>query len=90
MPQSFSSRKFLLFLIAILTVTAGWVYSLIYKPEQITTISALLVTLLGSYSATNLVDTNLANKLTIATAPPATPAASPQPCQPNITTGAQS
>lgn len=54
--DTFSSRKFLLFLVVILTATGGWVYALLSDPEQLVTISTFLVTLLGTYSGANLGD----------------------------------
>jgi len=82
MYQTFSSRKFLLFLLVIIVATGGWVYALVYKPEQLATISTFLLALLGAYGGANLAATHLANKLQIATAStPAVPAAAQAPAQ---------
>jgi hypothetical protein len=62
MYRTYSSRKFLLFLVVILIAAGGWIYALISRPEQLTTISTFLVTLLGAYSGANLADTHLACK----------------------------
>jgi len=77
MHPVFSSRKFLLFLIVILVATGGWIYALIWKPDQLATVSTFLVTLLGAYTGANLTDTHLANKLQIATSSAPAPAPAP-------------
>ena len=81
--HNYTSRKFVIFTLAILVVLFGWVYSLLYKADQLATISTLLVTLLGTYSGANLTDTHLANKLTISQSPPPQPAAPPKEDQDN-------
>jgi uncharacterized membrane protein len=75
MQHIFSSRKFLLFLLVILVATAGWIYALVFKTDQLATISTFLVTLLTAYTGANLTDTHLANKLTVETAATPDPAA---------------
>lgn len=76
---NFSSRKFLMFLIVLIVATLGWAYALLYKADQLATISTFIITLLGAYSSVNLTDTHLANKLTIESAKTGTP---PAPCAP--------
>lgn len=60
--EVFASRKFVLFAITIWMADMGWVYALLYKPDQLSTISTFLVTLLGAYGGTNIIDRHMANR----------------------------
>lgn len=51
-----SSRKFILFAMTICMADIGWIYCLIYKPDQLATVSTFLVTLLGAYAGANLTE----------------------------------
>ena len=77
MHSIFASRKFLMFLMVIVVATAGWIYALIYKTDQLATICTFIVTLLTGYTGANLTDTHLANKLAISKSPDPVPAPPP-------------
>lgn len=56
MADRFISRKFILFSVVLGVALLGWIYALLYKPDQLTTISTFIITLLGAYSGANISD----------------------------------
>lgn len=54
--EVFASRKFVLFATTIAIADLGWVYALLYKPDQLGTISTFLATLLSAYAGLNIAD----------------------------------
>ena len=56
MKRIYTSRKFLLVVILIIMAAAGWIYALLYQPDQLATVCTFIIALLGTYGATNLGD----------------------------------
>lgn len=52
----FASRKFILFALTIGMADLGWCYALVYRPDQLSTVSTFLVTLLGAYGGVNILE----------------------------------